>query len=312
VLRICFSPPPGPEVATSRVLASDDLAQLSSYSSRTRGPLHGSTRPQAKVFLVLARCFIFIVLSGSLCVANASVTDALHVSQGSLGIQSSEASAHSGQFTPTIAAAGRVAQDSIHPSETSATSSIPKLTISPTSVAFGDVRLRTSSTRTVKLTSTGTAPVTIRSGSLTGTGFSASGATTAPLTLNPGQSVTIEVHFDPSAVGPVSGQGVIYSNSSTNATQVISLSGTGESASHHVDLSWGSPTDSSVSIKGYDIYRSTGGSSAYQLLNSSVDTETTYVDSTVQSGLTYDYIVKSVDSAGVESGPSNEVTATVP
>ena len=53
---------------------------------------------------------------------------------------------------------------------------------------------------------------------------------------------------------------------------------------HHVDLSWHAPSSSPLPIEGYKIYRSTGGSSTYQLLNSSIGAQTTYVDSTVQSG----------------------------
>jgi fibronectin type 3 domain-containing protein len=63
---------------------------------------------------------------------------------------------------------------------------------------------------------------------------------------------------------------------------------------------------------GYDIYRATGSSSTYQLLNSSIDTQTTYVDSTVQSGTAYTYYVESVDSSGVQSAPSSPVGVTIP
>ena len=72
------------------------------------------------------------------------------------------------------------------------------------------------------------------------------------------------------------------------------------------------PSSSPVPVVGYNIYRSTGSSSTYQLLNSSVDTQTTYVDLSVQSGSTYGYIVESVDSSGAESVPSNQATATIP
>jgi hypothetical protein len=54
------------------------------------------------------------------------------------------------------------------------------------------------------------------------------------------------------------------------------------------------------------------GSSTYQLQNSSVATETVYLDTTVQSGLSYNYFVTSVDGSGVESGPSNTVSVTIP
>jgi len=133
---------------------------------------------------------------------------------------------------------------------------------------------------------------------------------TFPVTLNPGQTVTLNVQFDPTTTGVATGQLTIQSNSSTNGTAVISLSGTGTPP--EVDLSWDAPSGSTDPVAGYNIYRSTGGSSAYQLLNSSIDTQTTYVDSTVQSGLTYDYYVESVDSSGVESAPSNQVNVTIP
>jgi len=81
---------------------------------------------------------------------------------------------------------------------------------------------------------------------------------------------------------------------------------------HKVDLSWDAPSSSPVPIAGYNIYRSTRGSSAYLLLNSSIDAQTTYVDSTVKSGLIYSYYVESVDSSGMQSGPSNLASVTIP
>jgi Abnormal spindle-like microcephaly-assoc'd, ASPM-SPD-2-Hydin len=188
---------------------------------------------------------------------------------------------------------------------------VPTLTISTAGLTFGNVTVNTASTQPVTLTSTGTAPVTISSGTLSGTGFTMSGAT-FPVTLNPSSAVTLEVQFDPTATGAATGQLTIQSNSSTNSTAVISLSGTGESVVTEANLSWQAPSSSPVPIVGYNIYRSTGGSASYQLLNSSVDAQTTYVDGSVQAGLTYDYIVESVDSSGVESVPSNEATAIIP
>ena len=103
---------------------------------------------------------------------------------------------------------------------------VPTLTISPASLAFGNVTVNTASTLPVTLTSTGTAPVTINSATLSGTGFTMSGAT-LPVTLNPTQSVTLNVQFDPTTAGAATGQLTIQSNSSTNGTAVISLTGTG-------------------------------------------------------------------------------------
>ena len=102
----------------------------------------------------------------------------------------------------------------------------PQLTISTASLTFGNVTVNTGSTQPVTLTSTGAAPVTINSAALTGAGFTMSGAT-FPVTLNPSQSVTLNVRFDPGTTGLASGQLTIQSNSSTNSTAVVNLSGTG-------------------------------------------------------------------------------------
>jgi fibronectin type 3 domain-containing protein len=92
----------------------------------------------------------------------------------------------------------------------------------------------------------------------------------------------------------------------------VALNGTGTSAAQHqVDLNWSAPSNSPVPASGYNILRSTGGG-AYQVMNSSVNTPTTYVDTKVQGGTTYSYEVESVDSAGIASSPSSEVTVTVP
>jgi hypothetical protein len=103
------------------------------------------------------------------------------------------------------------------------------LTINATSVAFGDVLVNTPATQSVSLTSTGTAPVTINGATLTGAGFTLPGAA-FPATLSLGQDATLNVEFDPTAVGAATGQLTISNNSSANGTAVISLSGTGTTA----------------------------------------------------------------------------------
>jgi len=171
--------------------------------------------------------------------------------------------------------------------------------------------LNTTATQTVTLTSSGTLPVTVSSAAIAGTGFALSGGT-FPTNLNPGQSVTLNVQFNPTVAGAATGTLKVVSNSATSPTTVITLTGTGASASHEVDLSWAAPTSSSTAVAGYNVYRATTGTSSYQQLNTSLATATTYVDSNVQSGQSYDYMVKSVDSSGATSAPSNIATALIP
>jgi hypothetical protein len=98
--------------------------------------------------------------------------------------------------------------------------------------------------------------------------------------------------------------------SQTETIQLVGSS-TQTSSSHQVNLSWVAPNSTSDPVVGYNVYRSVSGS-GFQLLNSTVDTRTSYTDITVQSGTTYDYLVRSVDSSGNESAPSNSTTVTIP
>ncbi|HET6208486.1 MAG TPA: choice-of-anchor D domain-containing protein, partial [Terracidiphilus sp.] len=187
----------------------------------------------------------------------------------------------------------------------------PVLTLSKTTLSFGDDPVGTAVTLPVTLTSTGSSAVTVSAASVTGAGFTFSGAT-FPVTLNPNIAITIQVGFDPTVVGAASGTLTFTSNSSTGTTSKVTLSGNGTAVQHKVTLTWKAPTNSPQPVTGYNIYRATGSSTSYQLVYGLNTAQTTYVDSTVASKTTYSYYVTSVDAADVESVPSNHVTVTVP
>ena len=188
---------------------------------------------------------------------------------------------------------------------------VPTLTVNATTIAFGDVSLNVLSTQSVTLTSSGTAAVTVSSAVVSGTGFTVSGAT-FPLTLNPGQTATLTVQFDPTTAVAVTGQLTIVSNSSVNPTDNIILTGTGDSTAYEVNLTWDAPTSSSDPVASYNVYRAPTGSTSYQQINSSTVTTTAYTDTSVLDGQVYDYIVESVDAAGATSSPSNMAAVTIP
>jgi hypothetical protein len=153
--------------------------------------------------------------------------------------------------------------------------------------------------------------VTVSLATVIGTGFTVSGAT-FPVTLSPNQTVTISVQFDPTVAGAATGTLTVVSTSLTNPTAIIGLSGTGISATYDVNLSWDAPTGSTDPVAGYNVYRSPSGSSSYVQINTAVVTQTTYVDTGVQSGQTYDYIVESVDASGNTSSPSTMAAVPIP
>ncbi len=186
----------------------------------------------------------------------------------------------------------------------------PQLTLGSASVTFGSVAVNTPTTQTLTLTSSGTTAVTVNSAAITGAGFTIVGGS-FPVTLNPGQTLTLQLQFLPTTAGALAGQITISSNSISGNTAVVPLSGTGTAVAHEVDLSWDAPVSSPDPVAGYNIYRATG-SGSFVLINGSPNVAIVYVDSSVTSGTNYSYVVKSVDSIGVESVSSNQITVTIP
>ncbi|MGB2779076.1 MAG: choice-of-anchor D domain-containing protein, partial [Candidatus Acidiferrum sp.] len=180
------------------------------------------------------------------------------------------------------------------------------LSISPTTLAFGNVTTGTSSVpQTVTITNTGNANVTISQITLTGGSYSMTGGS-APVTLSPNQNITLTLIFSPTTTGALGGSVSIVSNAS-GSPATVTLTGTGAAASPpSVLLSW---TASTSTVSGYNVYRGTVSGGPYTQINPSLITTLTYTDSTVVSGTTYYYVATAVDSSGNQSVNSNEASA---
>jgi len=99
------------------------------------------------------------------------------------------------------------------------------LTVTPSSIAFGDVTVGSSKTQAVTLRNAGTVAVTVSQANVSGTGFSIS-RLSLPLSLSAGQSTTFDVTFTPATTGSVTGSVSLVSDTPGSPT-VISLSGRG-------------------------------------------------------------------------------------
>jgi uncharacterized cupredoxin-like copper-binding protein len=183
----------------------------------------------------------------------------------------------------------------------------PNLVASATKVDFGTVAVGASTSQLVTLTNKGKVNVSIAKISATGEGFTVSGG--SKVVLAPSQAVTVSVGFNPAKTGQAQGSLSVTSDAGGNAVQVA-LSGSGEapSSKHAVALSW----QASSQAIGYFIYRSTKGSSGPSKLNAALNDSTSFIDSTVASGETYEYEVTSVNSSNIESTASNQITVTIP
>ena len=81
---------------------------------------------------------------------------------------------------------------------------------------------------------------------------------------------------------------------------------------HSVTLHWHAPAAFVKSqAVSYNIYRSTSPGGPYTPVASGVQS-LTYKDELVNPGVTYYYVVRSVDLSGRESGYSEEVKVTIP
>jgi len=185
-----------------------------------------------------------------------------------------------------------------------------QLSVSPASLAFGNVNVSGSSSKSVAISNSGTSNVTISSVSISGAGLNASGL--SGVTLNPGQTTSLSVTFAPAASGSVTG-GVTLLSNAKNSPISIALSGTGAQptpASHSVGLNWSPST--SASVIGYNVYRGSASAGPFTQLNATPIPTIGYTDTAAQAGQTYYYVVTSVISGGDQSAFSNPASVTVP
>jgi hypothetical protein len=136
--------------------------------------------------------------------------------------------------------------------------------VSSSSINFGNDVVGSNSSQALIITNTGTATLTITQVTETGSAFNVSGFS-LPLNVSVGQLTTIMVAFQPSAVGPASGNISIVSNAPTSPTPV-GLSGTGIAATRTLSISptslnFGTVTTSTSSAPQNVTITNTGNSS---------------------------------------------------
>jgi glycosidase len=103
---------------------------------------------------------------------------------------------------------------------------------------------------------------------------------------------------------PALGAAILVANSGQDLTPPAKPTGlTATAGNHQVALTW----SASAGAASYKVYRSPLSGSGYQLVGS--PTGTSYTDTTVENGRLYYYVVTALDSAGNESGWSNEANA---
>lgn len=182
-----------------------------------------------------------------------------------------------------------------------------QLAVNPSTMNFGDVAVGSNATQTGTLTA-GSSDITVTSAGWNGQGYSLGGIT-FPVTVPATQSIPFTVTFAPQVAGNTPGS-IAFDSNATNSPATVTLSGNGtQQSTHSVALSWDPSTSQVI---GYNVYRGTVSGGPYAKLNSSLDANTAYTDTSVQSGQTYYYVTTAVDSQNVESAYSNQATSVIP
>jgi Abnormal spindle-like microcephaly-assoc'd, ASPM-SPD-2-Hydin len=99
------------------------------------------------------------------------------------------------------------------------------VSVSPSSLAFGNVTVGIPSVKNFVVTNSGTADLVVSSVTLSGPGFSLS-SLTFPVTIKAGSNQSVSITFTPQAAGAVNGSASIASNASTSPVSVP-ITGTG-------------------------------------------------------------------------------------
>src|ERR1700722_4032219 len=184
-----------------------------------------------------------------------------------------------------------------------------QISVNPTGISFGNENVGTSVTRTISVTNSGGSNVTISNVIVAGAGLAANGVSSG-LILAPAQAAALNVSFDPATAVSVAGSIAVVSNASNSPTS-ISVAGTGVAAPAPTSLllAWNPSTSSVV---GYNVYTSFISGGPYTRLTSSPVATMSYSDTVIQAGKTYYFVATAVNSSGIESAYSNEISATVP
>lgn len=288
-------------LAGNGTTASPTLSALSCSSSSIAGSLADTCKltlsgsaPKGGVTIALASSSTNVKVPASVAVP-ATATSATFTANAA-----AVSAAQTVKLTATVGSISKSLSLQLNPA-------LAQLSVDATSVSFGSVLLSQATTQIVTLTSVGKAAVTVKSISLSGTGFSLSSAS-LPATLNPGQTLVLTLLYTATATSSQKGLLIINSNSSTNPTLTLDLNAT--TSGHKVELSWNPPSDSSKPAANYKVYRATGTSSTFAKL--ATTGQLSYTDTNVQSGTVYNYYVTSVGSSGQESKPSNTFKVTIP
>jgi hypothetical protein len=122
----------------------------------------------------------------------------------------------------------------------------PYISVSPSSVNFGNVIVGNTDSQVLTVSNSGTANLTVSTLTPSGSGFSVYGLS-FPFTLSPGQNAAFTAAFGPTSPGSQSGS-ISITNSSSSSPLVVGMSGTGAAATYQLSASYTSLNFGNVNL----------------------------------------------------------------
>jgi len=240
-------------IGTTSGTASGTLSAMTAHGGgSTKVHLKGSSNNVASQLLLSATALNFgsVLVNGSstqaVTLKNSGQTD-IHVTQVSqtgaafsvsgmaapLTIAAGQSASVQAKFTPTTAGTSTgaisITSDAQNSPVTVALSGTAlaasyTMSLSPGSVNFGNVNTGSSTTQKVQVSNTGNSSVTVTKVTASGAGISVGGLA-APVTLQPSQSMSLNVQFAPTTSGATTGSVTVTNNDGVNAVAAVTGAG---------------------------------------------------------------------------------------
>jgi hypothetical protein len=114
---------------------------------------------------------------------------------------------------------------------------VAQIEVQPVALAFGDVEIGSTQSQMVTLRNVGTANLTVLDLAVTGSDFALAQTPGLPAVIAPDSSVPIDVLYQPTAQGSITGTLEILSDAANAPTVMVSLNGTGQvTAAGQIDV----------------------------------------------------------------------------
>jgi hypothetical protein len=131
-----------------------------------------------------------------------------------------------------------------------------RLSVSPSSLDFGQVEINTTQELSVTITndSTSTGTLNVSDLQVSGSGFKLAGGQSTNFSLSPGQSKTVRVQFNPTAKTTYSGSLRIYHNATNSVPPYeVSLKGTGVEFSYRLSINVSPANSGTILVNGQEV-----------------------------------------------------------